>query len=120
MDGADLELDCGSSNSVLCDNCQITNRKHRDEPEGDVIQKRRMILYDGPRAREIHELTQKEQLDLRRLKGLMESLKERCSFCWAIEGNSGGHRMVHCTEMKERRDILGMGLLEVTYIYYCR
>lgn len=60
---------------------------------------------------EIRELTQKEQLDLRRLRDLMESLKERCSFCWIMGGNHGDHKTIDCVDMKERREFLGMDLL---------
>jgi superfamily II DNA helicase RecQ len=115
MDGTNLEADCNCSNSIHCDNCREGNQKHGTEYEGNSIEKRRKILYEGPRMREIHELTQKEQLDLRRLRSLMESLKGRCLFCWVEGINNGNHGMVDCTEMKERNEILGMTLLNVVY-----
>jgi hypothetical protein len=107
MDGEKLKTDCRTSNSAQCDNCC---KKHDHDPEPETMEKRRRLLVDGSRAREVRELKERERLDLSRLLNVMESMRGGCAVCW-IEGGQ-----IKCHDecpILSSNEILGLSLLNV-------
>ena len=81
MNGVNLKTDCRMSNSAYCDNCSKGSQKHARESEATMMNKRQRLMIDGPRAREVRELKEKERLDLGRLLNVMECMRDRCAIC---------------------------------------
>jgi len=111
MDGEKLKTDCRSLGSIHCDNC---NKKHDRELEPDTIEKRQRVVVDGPRAREVRELKERERQDLSRLLKLMGSMREGCAVCWIEGGRVKSHEDSECPILLSN-EVLGLSLLDIEY-----
>jgi len=111
MDGEKLKTNCRSSNSVYCDNC---SKKHDRESEPETVEKRQRLVVDGPRAREVRELKERERLDLTRLLNLMESMRDGCGVCWVEGGRIKSHEGSECPILS-LNEALGSSLLNIEY-----
>ena len=114
MDGVNLKTDCRMSNSAYCDNCSKGSQKHGGESEATMMSKRQRIMIDGPRAREVRELKEKERVDLGRLLNVMEWMRDRCAVCWVSGGSLVKHSESEC-DILLSNEVLGLSLLEVDY-----
>ena len=114
MDGENLKTDCRMSNGAYCDNCDKGSQKHGRESEATMMEKRQRLMVDGPRAREVRELKEKERLDLGRLLNVMEYMRDRCAVCWVSGGELIRHSESEC-DILSSNSVLGLSLLEVDY-----